>query len=99
MSKVSEMKLEDIFKKLDIKFRIDDINKFCTDPKVIREIAKVIEDGESFDNLMLENEDKIDKEKLLFVSWIRYTESIKKIENSLKENKSSIIMVQSLEKS
>lgn len=98
MSKVSEMKLEDIFKKLDIKFRIDDINKFCTDPKVIREIAKVIEDGESFDNLMLENEDKIDKEKLLFVSWIRYTESIKKIENSLKENKSSIIMVQSLEK-
>ena len=76
MSKVSEMSLKSIISKINIKFKFEDINKFCLDIKVAKELQKRLNNGREFQEYLIQNEKYIDKEKLMLISWLNYKEDL-----------------------
>lgn len=76
MSKVSQISLKSIIKQIDIKFKLQDINKFCSDPKVAQGLQKRLNNSREFQEYLIQSEAYIDKEKLLLISWLNYKEDL-----------------------
>ena len=76
MSKVSNMTMAEIFNRIDIKFKIDDIPKICSNSEQANRIRELILAGKNHIEVMIENEEFIDKEKMLLVTWLSFKEDI-----------------------
>ena len=91
MSKLKDLNLNQILSKVNIKFKLVDINRFCTNVELEKKISEAIQNrSEDINQILLENEKDIDIDKLLFVSWLNYNEQLKKLEakkNDLKNKK------------
>ncbi len=83
MKKVKELSLEEILDQIDLQIRIEDIDKFCRDQAVKQEIINILERKLNLDQVLIQNEEKIDTEKLLLITWIRSKEKIADLENKL----------------
>lgn len=96
MRNIKEMPLEKIIKNVDLKFKIEDIKRFCKSEEASNELSNRIiqlKDKAEIARYLIENEDKIDKEKLIFITAMRFKEEIlndeKVYEKLLKENNKS----------
>lgn len=91
MSKLKDLNLNEILSKVNIKFKLGDLNRFCTNIEIEVKIAEAVENkSENINEILLENEKDIDIDKLLFVSWLNYNEQLKELEakkNDLKNKK------------
>lgn len=83
MSKFKNINLENILDQIDLQFKAEDINKFCTDDDVAKIIKKSIEGEGELDKVFIDNKEAIDIEKLLLISWIRGKDKIEQIEKEL----------------
>lgn len=91
MSKISNMSMVDIFEKVDIRFDINDLNKICSNKEVCNRIYELILAGKDYYEVMLDNEEYIDKEKLLMVIWLYNKEEI--IEKEKEITKSGVLNI------
>lgn len=82
MSKVSDMSLQAILNQIDIGFKQEDLNIFCNDKNVCNEIMFMVKENRDFKEVLLENEDKINKERLVLISYLTLKE---KLENEDKD--------------
>lgn len=80
MSKISNMKMVDIFDTIDVEFELGDIYKVCSNKEVGNRIYELIADGKDFYEVLIDNEEYIDKEKLLIIIWLFEKKEIKKNE-------------------
>lgn len=78
MSKISNMSMIDIFDKIDVEFDLGDIYKICSNKDVANKIYELIAAGKDSYEVMVDNEDYIDKEKLLLIIWLFEKKEIKK---------------------
>lgn len=76
MGKVSNMSLQAILNQIDIGFKREDIEVFCSDQNVRNEIIFMTNEGRDFKDVLLRNEDKIDKEKLVLISYQTFKERL-----------------------
>lgn len=76
MSKVSQMSLRAIIHKIDIKFKFQDIKKFCFDKDTIERLQSKVSDSKGFEECLIQSEPYIDKERLVFISWLNYKEDL-----------------------
>ena len=81
--RINEMSMQEIMQLLGkddvkLKFTRDSIEKFCYDVNLIKEM-KTVEDSSKLKRILLENEVKIDKEKLLFVTWLTDKTEVEKL--------------------
>ena len=83
MSKVSNMSMAEIFNKVDIKFKLDDLPKICTNSEQANRFRALIETGKNHIEVMIDNEEYIDKEKMLLVTWLSYRDDISELKNKL----------------
>ena len=92
-SKVSKMKLIDIFKKVDMQYLDIDISFFCEDQKVINKFEKLAQKDVEYDellNFLIENEPKIDKEKLVLYVYTKFNNTRRNIIKEMYKEYSSI---------
>ena len=100
MSKVNNLKnmpLKDILSQVKLAFRLEDISKFCKDNDIAQVIISKIKKGEINSSNLLEYEDYIHKDILVFVSWLKDREDIIKLEKELEiliHNKKDSISIQ-----
>lgn len=86
MSKVNNLKnipLKDILSQVKLSFRIEDISKFCKNNEIAQVITSKIKKGEINSSELLEYENDIHKDILVFISWLRDREDIIKLEKEL----------------
>ena len=83
MSKISNMSMVEIINKIDIMFDINDISKICYNPDVRERIRELIIAGKDLYEVMIDNEEYIDKEKLVLLTWLHYKEDIKELKRKL----------------
>lgn len=83
MSKISNMSMVDILNKIDINFNLSDIYKICSNKEVGNRIYELIVDGKDYYQVLIDNEEYIDKEKLLMVIWLCNKEKIKEKEDEI----------------
>lgn len=83
MSKISNMSMVEIINKIDIMFDINDISKICYNPDVRERIRELIIAGKDIYEVMIDNEEYIDKEKLLLVTWLQYKKEIGELKKKL----------------
>lgn len=83
MSKISNMSMVEIINKMDIMFDINDISKICYNPDVRERIRELIIAGKDLYEVMIDNEEYIDKEKLVLLTWLHYKEDIKELKRKL----------------
>lgn len=76
MGKISNMSLQAILNQIDIGFKREDIEVFCSDQNVRNEIIFMTNEGRDFKDVLLRNEDKIDKEKLVLISYQTFKEKL-----------------------
>ena len=79
-SKLSKMKLIDIFKIIDMKYLDIDISFFCDDEQVIDKFEIFTRKNIGYEELLsffIENEEKIDKEKLVLYIYTKSNETRK----------------------
>ena len=76
MSKVSNMSMAEIFNRVDIKFKLDDISKICSNSEQANRIRELILSGKNHIEVMIDNEEYIDKEKMLLVTWLSFKEDM-----------------------
>ena len=85
-SSLKNMSLKDIFREISAIFYETDISNFCDDIKVINRFITLRnreDNNEKLLDLLIENEDKIDKEKLVFNIYLNYCENIPQIEQTM----------------
>ena len=89
MSKVSNMKLEDILKITKAFLFNVDILYVCEDIKVVQEYFSLYEqcngDFKTIETFLIKHEDKIDKEKLVFCIYLNYEKNVESLNNALKK--------------
>lgn len=83
MSKISNMSMVDILNKIDINFNLSDIYKICSNKEVGNRVYELIVDGKDYYQVLIDNEEYIDKEKLLMVIWVCNKEKIKEKEDEI----------------
>ena len=82
---LKNMSLQEILNKTNAIFNPTDILNFCDDPDVIEAFVILYDtDFSKVEDLLVKNEDKIDKEKLVFNIYLNYVENIKLIEMKMK---------------
>ena len=81
MGKVNNMSLQAILNQIDIGFKTEDLNVFCNDQDVRNEIIFLTKEGRDFTDVLLRNEDKIDKEKLVLISYQTFKEKLEDNDN------------------
>ena len=84
MSK-NNLSLEKIFNKLYVKFRESDIPKFTNNKDVEQIIKFAQKQNRDIADVLMENEEEIDVEKLLLVTYIRVEEAISELQNDIKK--------------
>lgn len=89
MSRVSKMSLEDIFNKTDLILRENDIVFFCDDIEVISKFISsyrgTYHKHKEVKEFLIENEESIDKERLLLLLVKNYKDNLDSIKNKKKE--------------
>lgn len=70
MSKISNMSIEEIFARVNIRFDLVDIPKICYRKEDAKRIHELILAGKNYVNTIIDNEHCIDKEKMLLVTWL-----------------------------
>lgn len=83
MSKVSNMNMPEIFNQIDVIFDINDISKFCSNKDVRSRIIELIMAGKDPYEVIIDNEEYIDKEKLVLVSWLSYKRELEEKKKEL----------------
>lgn len=83
MSKISNMNMVEILNKIDVDFNLGDIYKICSNKEVGDRVYELIADGKDFYEVLIDNEEYIDNEKLLMVIWLCNKEKIKEKENEI----------------
>ena len=75
-SKINNLKLVDIFELIGNMLSDTDIIYFCNDEKIVNEYLELYDykqsDRKEIQEFLIENEDKIDKEKLVFAIYLSY---------------------------
>lgn len=86
MSKLKDLNLKEILSKVNIKFKLVDINRFCTNVELEKKISEAIQNrSEDINQILFENEQYIDINKLLFISWLNYRDELKEFEEKRQE--------------
>lgn len=83
MSKISNMNMVEILNKINVDFNLGDIYKICSNKEVGDRVYELIADGKDFYEVLIDNEEYIDNEKLLMVIWLCNKEKIKEKENEI----------------
>lgn len=85
MSKVKDMSLKDIFALTDVMFTSADILDFCDDQETINGYLDRYDEKNfrTLEEYLIQNEDKIDKEKLVFCLYLNYKSNLANIEDNL----------------
>lgn len=78
MSKVNNMSMVQILNSIDINFYSNDIYSICSNKEAAIRIYELINAGKDFREVLIDNEEYIDKEKLLFTVWLFNKEEIEK---------------------
>ena len=83
---LKEMSLKEIFEITNAIFYETDISNFCNDIKVINRFIFLRKKGNNYKEIidfLIENEDKVDKEKLVFNIYLNYNGNIPQIEQTM----------------
>ena len=83
---LKDMSLKEIFEKTNAIFYETDISNFCDDIRVINRFILLRKKDDNYKKIidfLIENEDKIDKEKLVFNIYLNYSENIPQIEQTM----------------
>lgn len=78
MSKISNMSMAQILDEIDISLYENDISSIFFNKKDFNRIKKSITSNHDFFKILLDNEEYIDKEKLVFKVWLTNKEEIEK---------------------
>ena len=83
---LKQMKLTEIFNKTSAIFNSTDVLNFCSDPDFIEAFITVYHsDFNKLEELLLNNENKLDKEKLVYNLYLNYIENRELIEEELEQ--------------
>lgn len=89
MSKLNQMSLREIFNKTNAIFLETDIVNFCDDINVMNKFLELYqnyeENPEPIKEYLFKNEDKLDKEKLVFTLYLNFRENISAIDEKTME--------------
>lgn len=88
MTKVNDLKMEQIFKTIGSIFFYSDITYFTEDKDVLDKYVEIFGDEKNYSiskvkKFLIENESKINKEKLVFVIYLNYKENLKIIDETI----------------
>ena len=90
MSKVNKLSVKEIFDITNGLFTINDIAHFCLSENTIKEYAELYKktngDQGEIKEFLIENENEIDKEKLILMIYYNYQQNLKAIERNLLED-------------
>lgn len=89
MSRVNKMSLKEILEEVQLILRENDIAIFCDNYDVIREFIENFTKGpnkkENINKFLIDNEEHIDKEKLILLTVLNYRENLKLIDEKKNE--------------
>lgn len=97
MKKVKKIDLEEIFDQIKVRFKPEDINKFCKDEVVSKLIKKSVKEKnvELYD-VFIQNKENIDAEKLLLISYMRGQERSEIIKSELLRKQGTELEIRNL---
>ena len=88
MGKINNLKMEQIFKTIGSIFFYSDIAYFIEDKDVLDKYVEIFSDEKNYNisdvkKFLIENESKINKEKLVFVIYLNFKENLKIIDETI----------------
>lgn len=96
MSKISNLRIEQILETLGSIFFYSDITYFTEDKEVLEKYVEIFGNEENYKisevkKFLIENESKINKEKLVFVMYLNYRNNLKIIDETISKLSKDII--------